>query len=104
MGPAGEFRQPVWMLDPDVSPHDAAAGAPPPAAPESTFDPQALRARPRVRNTAVTAVLRRRGGLTGASRFAGVDRPRGGPRVRPRSLDQWEEWVPGRSGTRAGSR
>ena len=54
-----------------MSTHDAAAGADPPVPAGSTLDPQAVRARPRDRNTAVTAVLRMRGVVTpGASRFA----------------------------------
>src|SRR6185503_1387960 len=69
--PEREFRKPILIEDPEVSTHDAAAGADPPAVPAgSTLDPQAVRARPRDRNTAVTAVLRMRGVVTpGASRL-----------------------------------
>ena len=52
----------------------AAAGAEPPVPAGSTLDPQAVSARPRDRNTAVTAVLRMRGVVTpGAFRFVRQD-------------------------------
>src|SRR5215210_5618450 len=71
MVPDREFRKPILIDDPEVSTHDAAAGAAAPPVPaESTLDPQAVSARPRDRNTAVTAVLRIRGVLTGAFRFS----------------------------------
>src|SRR6185503_12227344 len=68
--PEREFRKPILIEDPEVSTHDAAAGADPRVPAGSTLDPQAVRARPRDRNTAVTAVLRMRGVVTpGASRL-----------------------------------
>ena len=84
MVPDREFRKPILIDDPEVSTHDAAAGAAPPVPAESTLDPQAVSARPRDRNTAVTAVLRMRGVLTGAFRFSRTGR-RGAedPRVSP---------------------
>src|SRR3954453_15856417 len=81
--PDREFRKPILIDDPEVSTHDAAAGAEPPVPAESTLDPQAVSARPRDRNTAVTAVLRMRGGLTGAFRFSGRGRGAEDPRVSP---------------------
>src|SRR5215217_3113989 len=70
MVPDREFRKPILIDDPEVSTHGAAAGAEPPVPAESTLDPQAVSARPRDRNTAVTAVLRMHGVLTGAFRFS----------------------------------
>src|SRR3954466_3069080 len=70
MVPDREFRKPILIDDPEVSTHDAAAGAEPPVPAESTLDPQAVSARRPGRNTAVTAVLRMRGVLTGAFRFS----------------------------------
>src|SRR4249919_3489729 len=82
--PEREFRKPILIEDPEVSTHDAAAGAEPPVPAGSTLDPQAVSARPRDRNTAMTAVLRMRGVVTpGAFRFARQGCGAEGPRVPP---------------------
>jgi hypothetical protein len=88
MVPEREFRKPILIDDPEVSTHDAAAGADPPVPEESTRDPQAVRARPRDRNTAVTAVLRMRGVVTpDTSRLHRRETAARGPRVPARRAE-----------------
>jgi hypothetical protein len=71
--PERELRKPILISDPEVSTQDC----PPPAGapPESTREPQAVKARPRPSATAVTAI-RRRCDLVNESPFASVVRER----------------------------